>query len=82
MIRLARKMSNLKAPRQSALFQPEQPCVGNLIQCPVTKDFDQGLVISDNKEVVTALCEVTRLFKTPSYSQGFSLNRCIALFCR
>ena len=71
-------MSNLKAPRQSVLFQPEQPWVGNLIQCPVTKHFYKGLAISDKKEVVTALCEVKCLFNTLGYSQVFSLKRCSA----
>ena len=40
----------------------------------VTKDFDQGLVISDDDKVVATLGEVASLFKAPGNSQGFTFD--------
>ena len=63
MVRLSGQMFNFKSPRQSALFQPEQPRIGNLIQCLITEDFQQGFVISDDQQIITALSKVTRLLE-------------------
>lgn len=50
--------------------------------CSVAKDFHQGLVVSDDNDIITTLCEVLGLLKAPNHGQCFPFNGCIALFCR
>ena len=54
-------MSDLEAPRESALFEAKQAHIGDLIQSAVVEDLDKGFVIGDYHEVVAALCKVARL---------------------
>ena len=43
---------------QCSLFKAKYPRIVNFFEFSVAKDFDQRLVISDDDEVVAALCEV------------------------
>ena len=54
-------MSDLEAPRESALFEAKQARIGDLIQSAVAEDHDKGFVIGDYHEVVAILCKVARL---------------------
>lgn len=75
----AEQVFDVKAPGKGALFESEQP---SIVQRLVTKDFDQGLVISDDYKIVTTLGEIAHLFKAPGDSQGFTFDGHIALFCK
>ena len=46
-------MSDLEAPRESALLEAKQVQIGDLIQSAVAEDLDKGFVIGDYHEVVT-----------------------------
>lgn len=63
---------DVKAPGKGTLFKSEQSGVGYLVQRVVAKYFDQGLVVSDNDEIITTLGEVASLLEAPSDSQGFT----------
>ena len=54
-------MSDLEAPRESALLEAKQVRIGDLIQSAVAEDLDKGFVIGDYHEVVATLCKVARL---------------------
>ena len=75
-------MSDVEAPGEGKLFESEQPGVGDLVQSSVAKDFHQGLMISDDDEIVTALGEVASLLEAPGYRQGLPFNSRVALLCR
>ena len=70
----ARQVFDIKAPGKGALFESKQLRIGYLVQRSVTKDFDQGFVISDDNEIITTLGEVAGLFKAPGDSQGFTFD--------
>ena len=55
---LPREMRHFEISRQCSLFEATYPRIVNFVECSVTKDLDQRLVISDNGEVIAALCEV------------------------
>ena len=78
----ARQVFDVKALGKGALFESEQPRIGCLVQHSVTRDFDQGLVISDDNKIVATLGEVAGLFKAPGDSQDFTFDGRVALFPR
>ena len=82
MVGFAGQVFDVEAPGKGTLFKSEQSGVGYLVQRAVAKYFDQGLVISDDDEVITTLGEVASLLKAPSDSQGFTFDGRVALFRR
>ena len=82
MVGFAGQVVDVEAPGKGTLFESEQSGVGYLVQCAVAKYLDQGLVISDDDEIITTLGEIASLLKAPSDSQGFTFDGCVALFCR
>ena len=57
-IRHPGEMSHFKMPRQCSLIDVKYPRIVNLVKCSVAKDLDHRLVISDDEEVIAALCVV------------------------
>lgn len=79
MVGFAGQVFDVEEPGKGTLFKAEQSGIGDLVQRAVTKYFDQGLVISDDDEVIATLGEVASLLKTPGDSQGFTFDGRIAL---
>ena len=55
---LPREMRHFEIPRQCSLSEAKYPRIVNFVECSVTKDLDQRLMIRDNDEFIAALCEV------------------------
>ena len=79
-VRFSWEVRYIEAPREGPLLQTKEPWICDLIQCAITKDLGQGLVVGDYDQVVTAMCEVFRLLKAPGHSQSFAFNSGVSLF--
>ena len=63
-------MHGLVPSRQSAPFQPEEAGVLDVIQCAVTQDLDQGLVVSGDYKVVASDGEESAVFQGANNGQA------------
>ena len=52
------EVRDFKIPRQCSLLDAKYSGIVNFVECSVAKDLNQRRVISDDDEIMAALCEV------------------------